>query len=168
MPLSAALRPAPDVTEIFPHGEIRVGLDPSRPPFASVNAEGEYIGLEVDLGRALAEQIGLPVRFVGLGFDGLYDALQTDQVDVVIAGLQPTLATDGNTARFTRHYFDAGLVLLSSAGYESMRDLPGRALAYEFGSPADADSSPLAAPRPPLRATPLRTPSTRARRRPPE
>lgn len=130
----------PEASEVFHHNELRIGLDPSRPPFAFFDADGTYHGLEVDLGAALADDIGLPVRFVGLGFDGLYDALKTDQVDVVIAGLQPRYHLDGTAAIYSRHYFDAGLVLVSGAGYEDMRDLPGLALAYEFGSPADAEA----------------------------
>ncbi|MEL6149272.1 MAG: transporter substrate-binding domain-containing protein [Chloroflexota bacterium] len=123
---------------VFHAGELRVGLDPSRPPFAFFTEDGQYIGLEVDLGRALADEIGVPLRFVGLGFDGLYDALKTNNVDVVIAGLQPVYHIDGNAAVYSTHYFDAGLVLVSEAGFEDMHDLPGHALAYEFGSPADA------------------------------
>ncbi|MEM6528029.1 MAG: transporter substrate-binding domain-containing protein [Chloroflexota bacterium] len=126
--------------EVFHVGALRVGLDPSRPPFAFFTEDGQYVGLEVDLGRALADEIGVPVRFVGLGFDGLYDALKTNNVDVVIAGLQPAYHIDGNAAVYSTHYFDAGLVLVSEAGFEDMRDLPGYALAYEFGSPADAEA----------------------------
>ncbi len=124
---------------VFHTGVMRIGLDPSRPPFAFF-ADDEFVGLEVDLGRALATEIDVPVQFVGLGFDGLYDALKTDRVDVVIAGLQPVYHIDGNAAEYSRHYFDAGLVLVSEVGYEDMRDLPGTALAYEFGSPADAEA----------------------------
>jgi ABC-type amino acid transport substrate-binding protein len=130
--------PAPH--EVFHHNVLRVGLDPSRPPFAFFTEDGAYHGLEVQLSEALADEIGLPVRFVGLGFDGLYDALKTDQVDVVIAGLQPRYHKDGTAAIYSRHYFDAGLVLVSTAGYEDMRALPGLSLAYEFGSPADAEA----------------------------
>jgi polar amino acid transport system substrate-binding protein len=102
--------------------------------------DGQYVGLEVELAQAIADEIGIPVRFVGLGFDGLYDALKTKQVDVVIAGLQPVYHLDGNSAVYSTHYFDAGLVLVSNAGVENMRDLPTHALAYEFGSVADEEA----------------------------
>lgn len=138
--LASLLETPSEPREVFHAGELRIGLDPSRPPFAFFTPDGEYVGLEVDLGRALADEIGVPVRFVGLGFDGLYDALKTNNVDVVIAGLQPVYHIDGNAAVYSTHYFNAGLVLVSEAGFEDMRDLPGYALAYEFGSPADAEA----------------------------
>lgn len=128
-----------DAAPLLPGNVLRVGLDPSRPPFATFDADGDYIGLEIDLARAVGEALGVEVQFVPLGFDGLYDALRTNQVDVVIAGLQPVFPARNGEA-YTRHYFDAGLMLLAAPPHNitSMRDLPGHALAYEFGSPADA------------------------------
>ena len=44
-------------------------------------------GLDIELGEAIAAEIGLPVRFVNIGFYGLYDALRTGEVDLLIAAL---------------------------------------------------------------------------------
>jgi ABC-type amino acid transport substrate-binding protein len=128
----------PSLAEIFPYGEMRIGVDASNPPFAVATAD-DLFGLEIDLGNALGEQIGVPVRFVNMTYDGLYDALKIDQVDALIATLtiEPLRSAD---VLYTRHYFNAGLVLVSplSQPLESMADLSGHALAYEFGSDADA------------------------------
>lgn len=136
--LQAALTPSPAPHEIFHHGAIRVGLDPSRPPFATFDENGNYIGLEIDLARALGDEIGMDVTFIGLGFDGLYDALKTNQADLIIAGLQPVLHHDANAAVYSRHYFNAGQVLVSSTPDQTMRDLADGSLSYAFGSPSDA------------------------------
>ena len=126
------------LAEIFPYGEIRIGVDASNPPFAVATAD-DLFGLEIDLGHALSQQIGIPVRFVHMTYDGLYDSLQVDQVDILIATLtiEPLRMTD---VLYTRHYFNAGLVLVSplSQPLESVSDLSDHALAYEFGSDADA------------------------------
>ena len=129
-------RPAPPLDEIFPYGELRIGIDPSVPPFAVLTAD-DLFGLEIDLGNALGETLGLPVRFVLMSYDGLYDALKTDQVDALISTLtlDPLRTTD---VLYTRHYFDAGLLLVSTQSLTSMADLSGHSLAYEFGSEADA------------------------------
>jgi len=79
-------RPGPPVREIFPYGEMRVGVDASYAPFAVATAEGLF-GLDIDLAQAIAARLGAPVRFVNMGFDGLYDSLKTDQVDVLISAL---------------------------------------------------------------------------------
>lgn len=124
----------------LPYGELRVGIDPSYPPFAVATSDRLY-GLEVDLARALGEEIGMPVRFVPLGYDGLYDALRVDSVDVLISALLIDPARR-NDVLYTRPYFDAGLMLVSPAGspYGDMTLMPGHSLAYEFGSAADAEA----------------------------
>jgi ABC-type amino acid transport substrate-binding protein len=128
----------PPLDEIFPAGEIIITVDPGNPPLAFFDADGEVYGLEIDLGREIGRRLGLPVRFAPHGFDGLYDTLITGQADMAIAALivDPARMVD---FRYSWAYFNAGLVLVSpqSAPIESMIDIPGHALAYEFGSSAD-------------------------------
>lgn len=125
----------------FPHGELRVGIDASFPPFGVVTADGDLAGLDVAIAEELGARLGLPVRFVNLGFDGLYDSLRVDQVDVVISALLVNPLRRGEV-HYTTPYFNAGLVLVTPSGgdIDSMRDLPGRSLAYQYGSLADAES----------------------------
>ena len=127
----------PSLREIFPYGEIRIGVDASNPPFAVATSD-DLFGLEIDVGRAIGEQIGLPVRFVNMTFDGLYDSLKADQVDMVIATLTIEQQRLGDVL-YTRHYFNAGLVLVSPMNNRlgTMESLPGHSLAYEYGSDAD-------------------------------
>lgn len=131
---SAIVRPPPPGKALFPYGEMRVGVDASYPPFAVATSDSLF-GLDIDLARALAEELAIPARFVNLGYDGLYDALRTDQVDVLISALiiNPVRRED---VIYSQPYFDAGLVLVhdEDSGIESMSDKPGRTLAIEFGS----------------------------------
>lgn len=134
---SSVERPGPPVKELFPYGEMRIGVDASYPPFAVATAN-DLFGLDIDLGKALAERLKVPIRFVNMGFDGLYDSLKADQVDVVISALlvDPSRTND---VRYTFAYYDAGLVLVrdSNSSIQEMDDLSGNSLAYEFGSEAD-------------------------------
>ncbi|MEO8609756.1 MAG: ABC transporter substrate-binding protein [Chloroflexota bacterium] len=134
---SSVERPGPPVKELFPYGEMRVGVDASYPPFA-VATSNDLFGLDIDLGKALAERLKVPIRFVNMGFDGLYDSLKADQVDVVISALLVDPSKTGDF-RYTFAYYDAGLVLVRNANspIQSMQNMSGHALAYEFGSEAD-------------------------------
>lgn len=122
----------------FPHGVVRVAIDATYPPFAFVDADGALAGVDADIGRAIAEQVGLPLELVNIGIDGLYDALRADRVDLVISSLQPE-PWRTHEVRYTRSYFNAGLVLVTppDSPIRAMTDLPGESLAYEFGSAAD-------------------------------
>ncbi len=115
-------------------GVLRVGVDPTFPPFAL--AEGDTVeGIDVDLARALGESIELDVQFSYFGYDGLYDALTTGQVDALISALviMPERTKD---IAYSGAYFDAGqfLVVPVNAGIDTMTDLSGRTLAVELGA----------------------------------
>jgi hypothetical protein len=72
-------------------------MDASFPPFEFWDGEGNLVGFDVDLGREIAARLGVRVEFVAnLSYDGLYDALAAEQVDVVISALyvDPTRMAD--------------------------------------------------------------------------
>jgi polar amino acid transport system substrate-binding protein len=98
--------------------------------------ENGVYGLDVDLAQALAEELGVKAQFVYFGYDGLYDALGTKQVDVLISALViiPERTRDFS---YSDPYFDAGEILIVPADNEtiqSMEDLGGQTLAVELGS----------------------------------
>ena len=68
-------------------GVLRVGLDPTYPPFEVADGSGNVSGLDVDLAHALAKELGLRVQLSHFGYDGLYAALATGQVDVLISAM---------------------------------------------------------------------------------
>lgn len=130
------LRPQP----MLPYGELRIGVDPSYPPFA-IDIEGELAGFEVELSRAVAVELGVPDRFVPMGFDGLYDSLRADQADVVFSALRIDAQRMGDVA-YTIGYFDAGQVLVTRAdsAIKSMGELDKQTVAVEFGSDGDLEA----------------------------
>lgn len=131
---------SPSLESAFPSGTMVVGVDATYPPFAVDNGQ-ELYGIDIDLGNALAERIDIPVRFVNMGFDGLYDAVIDGQVDVVISAL---LVNSSRTddVRYTQPYFDNGLVLVTNQNdLQSMRDLPSHSLALEYGSNAHSEAN---------------------------
>jgi ABC-type amino acid transport substrate-binding protein len=130
----------PSREEAFPQGVMVVGVDASFPPFAVDNGEGLY-GLDIDLANALGAEMGIPVRFVNMGYDGLYDAVIDGQVDVVISALLVNPART-QEVRYTRPYFDNGLTLITDVDspIDRMAHLPLYSLALEYGSAAQAQA----------------------------
>lgn len=130
----------PSLESAFPSGTMLIGVDATYPPFAVDNGQ-ELYGIDIDLGNALAERMDIPVRFVNIGFDGLYDALIDGQVDVIISAL---LVNSSRTddVRYTQPYFDNGLLLVTNQNdLQSMRDLPSHSLALEYGSNAHSEAN---------------------------
>lgn len=116
-------------------GVLKVGLDPTYPPFEAADESGVF-GLDVDLAKALAADLGLQTEFVLFGYDGLYDALATGQVDVLISALVIAPERTEDFA-YSDPYFNAGEILIVPAEevtISRMADLNGRTLAVELGA----------------------------------
>jgi polar amino acid transport system substrate-binding protein len=122
-------------------GTIHIGTDASYPPFEFVNSEGYVVGLDVDLGNEIAGKLGLRAVYTNIAYDGLYDALLTGRVDILISALADLPQAAGK-AMFTNPYFNAGDVLVVKRGsrIKSMEDLANSTIAVEFGSNGDAEA----------------------------
>ncbi len=164
--LSACARPDATWDRVRESGILRVGMDASFPPFETIAADGTLVGFDVDLARELGRRLGpvlskvegAEVQFVAnLPYDGLYDALAVNRVDVVISALVVNPARMADFA-YSTPYFDAGQVLVvresrgageqGSGGAEGQRaesiegmaDLEGHRLAVEFGTQGDLEA----------------------------
>ncbi len=133
--ITGCRKPDDSWQRIAESGVLRVGIDPTFPPFAL--AEGDVVkGIDVDLARALAEEMGLRAEFTYFGYDGLYDALTTGQVDTLISALVIAPERTEDVA-YSTPYFDAGLILIYSSeegDITDMTDLDGQAVAVELGA----------------------------------
>jgi polar amino acid transport system substrate-binding protein len=133
-----AARPYNDGTwaRVRKTGVLRIGMDASYPPFSDT-PDGVPVGLDVDIANEIGRRLGVKVQIMNLGFDGLYDALGKDQVDVLISALSfdPTKI---DRVLYTTSYIDAGQVILSRDGSISqMQALDGHSVAVEYGSGGD-------------------------------
>jgi polar amino acid transport system substrate-binding protein len=141
--LTACARPDDAWDRVRASGIMRVGMDASFPPFETIAADGGLVGFDVDLAQELGRRLGIEVQFVAnLPYEGLYDALAVDRVDVVISALvvNPTRMADFG---YSTPYFDAGQVLVvcnGEADIRGMSDLGGRTLAVEFGTQGDLEA----------------------------
>ena len=122
---------------------LRVGLDPTYPPFEFHTGESLQ-GIDVDLTQALTEALGIENEFVLFGYDGLYDALGTNQVDVLISGMVLVPERQRDFA-YSDPYFNAGELLIIPTNHDieidSMRDLNGRSLAVELGAQGHVEAT---------------------------
>lgn len=141
--LAACAHPDDTWDRVRETGTLRVGMDASFPPFETVAADGTLAGFDVDLARELGRRMGVEVQFVAnLPYDGLYDALAVERVDVVVSALVVNPARMADFA-YSSPYFDAGQVLVVREGefaVGGMAGLSGRTLAVEFGTRGDQEA----------------------------
>ena len=140
-------------------GVLKVGLDPTYPPFDAVNDDGVF-GIDVDLAKALAADLGLTAEFVLFGYDGLYDALATGQVDVLISGMVVTPERTKDFA-YSEPYFNAGQILVmgeDTAVFQQLSDLNNHTLAVELGAQGHVEAINLSRRLSNLTVVPYNTP----------
>lgn len=125
------------LNEIQSRGVLRVGMDASFPPFELVTADGDIIGVDADIARAIAADLDVRVEFANIGFDGLYDALTVGRVDMVISGL-PIDPFRTRDIAYSENYFNAGQMLATTrTDVQTVADVSGKTVSVEWGSMAD-------------------------------
>ncbi len=122
-------------------GILRVGLDPTYPPFEDADS-GELRGIDVELARSIGDSLGLNVEFVYFGYDGLYDALLTEKVDVLISALV-VMAEKTKDFSYSAPYFNAGQVLIYQQNRPDGPQLESEAgtLAVELGAEGHVEAT---------------------------
>ena len=82
-------QPAADAAsyELINDGKLTIATSPDFPPFENLEGD-EYVGFDIDLGKAIAEEMGLEAEFTTIQFDGIVPAIQAGgQADVGISGI---------------------------------------------------------------------------------
>jgi ABC-type amino acid transport substrate-binding protein len=131
----------PYLLDIQERGVLRVALDPTYPPFDTL-IDGKPAGYDVALANAIAADLGVRADFHTLALDTLYDALASDQVDVLVSAL-PFIYERQKEVRYSIPYYQSGQVLVVPASNTTIRtpqDLAGRTVAVELGSNADTEA----------------------------
>lgn len=114
---------------------IVVGCDTNFMPF-EYKLDGKYVGFDIDLWAAVAKELGIEYELQPMDFNGLIPALQTNNIDVAIAGM--TIKSEREeVVDFAYPYYDAGLKILVSNkqnDIQSIADLKGKIVASKLGT----------------------------------
>jgi polar amino acid transport system substrate-binding protein len=112
---------------VLKRGKLIVGTYSSSPPVAYIDGEGELVGFEVEMARAIAKDLfGDPnkVEFVVLSSNGRFPAVLAGKVDFALCS---TTVTGDRAARmaFTVPYLDTGgsVIARRDAGLTSVKQL---------------------------------------------
>ena len=90
-------------------------------------ATGEYVGVDMDIMAAVAEDQGIKYEMHNEGFDAAMGAVQSGQADAMIAGMTINEKRK-ETFDFSEAYFDDGQVIVALAGV-TLADLNGKTVA---------------------------------------
>jgi lysine-arginine-ornithine-binding protein len=121
-------------------GELRIGTDATYPPFETAEG-GQYTGFDVDLGTALARELGVKPRFVNAAFDGIFPALQNGTFDVVMSSVTITPERSASML-FSDPYYGSGQLIVVNQdrqGITTPDDLKGKTVGVQINTTAQFD-----------------------------
>jgi putative amino-acid transport system substrate-binding protein len=114
---------------------LRVGMSGSYFPFTFVEQD-TLKGFEVDVMRAVGEELGVEVDFVTANFSGLFGMLESGRVDTIANQITITEEREAKYL-FTEPYVYDGAQVVVRAGneeIEGLEDLKGKRVAVNLGS----------------------------------
>jgi len=81
-------------------GVLSIGMEMTYPPMEFYAEDGKTpLGFDVELGKAIAEKLGLKVNFIDTGWDGIFAGVNSNKYDCIIS------AVTINPARLAAHNF---------------------------------------------------------------
>ena len=97
-------------------------------PFEYTNEKGEFVGIDVDILAAIAEDQGFKYELNSLGWDAAVLAVQTGQADAIIAGATIKQERIDSGWIFSDGYYDATQTFVVAEGSDiaSFEDLAGK------------------------------------------
>lgn len=112
-----------------------IATDVTFPPFVYANADNKYVGIDMDLIKAVAKEEGFKVEIKPIGFNAAIQAVQAGQVDGMIAGMTITDERK-KTFDFSTPYYSSGIVMAvkPGSGVTKLTDLKGKKVAIKTGT----------------------------------
>ena len=120
---SASISASPVIDRIQQRGQLVVGMTGNMPPLNMTTKEGELIGYEVDIARAMAGAMGVKATFKEMPFAELLPALQSGKIDLVLSNMTITPGRNMKAA-FVGPYFESGKAFLTKVKTIAMADDP--------------------------------------------
>ena len=113
-----------------------IATDKGFSPFEFQDAEGNIVGIDMDILAAVAEDQGFTYELQYIGWDAAIAACQAGQADGMIAGASITEERKNNGWTFSDGYYDAtqGMAVAKDSDITGFADLKGKKVAVKNGT----------------------------------
>ena len=126
--------------DVKSRGYLSCGISEGLVGFASLNDQGQWVGFDVDICRAIAAAVlgdSQKVQFITTTTRSRFPILASGQIDVLARNTTWTFSRDTNLGfEFTgiNFYDGQGFMVLKSLGINKIKDLEGATICIESGS----------------------------------
>jgi polar amino acid transport system substrate-binding protein len=111
---------------------LKVGTSPDYPPFESVDADGNYVGFDIELTNEVAARMGVTVEWVDMPFDSLIAAVQEGKIDMAVSAFNYSEERD-QMIDFTDAYYTSEDAFTVAEGFSGSIVNPEDVAAFKVG-----------------------------------
>lgn len=129
-----------ELAKIKANGKLVVGLSADYPPLEftkKINGKTEYVGVDIEIAKQIAKDLGVKLEIKNLSFDSLLVAMETGKIDVIISGMNPT-AERKQSVDFSDTYYSGGKSFLIMKGdknkYKNKDSFVGKKVGAQNGT----------------------------------
>lgn len=118
---------------------IMIATDATWPPMEYIDEDGDLVGFDIDLIKAVAEEADLDIELRNTSWDGIFAGLSNGAYDAIISSVTITEERK-NAMLFTEPYVNAGQVLIVKndiKGVSGIEDMAGRKVGAQNGTTGD-------------------------------
>ena len=101
---------------------LKVATEAGFMPFEYVAEDGELMGFDIDIIKAIGEKMNMEVQIDNISWDGLIPALQNKVYDAIIAGITITPERAESVA-FSEPYFESVLTIVVNQNNKDITSL---------------------------------------------
>ena len=115
-------------------GVVRVGVRNDNPPISFINDNGEWVGFDLELAQAVADELGAELELVPVDGTTRISFLESGQADMSVASMNHTRSRDEAIDFSITYFWDNQSFLVRTGTYDSIEELFGETVAANSGS----------------------------------
>lgn len=128
------------IDDIKSKGYISVATSPDYPPYEFKIVEGgkeKIVGFDIAIAKEIAKDLGVDIKIVEMGFDGILLELQSGNVDLAVAGFSPSEERK-KAVDFSDIYYNVSQALIARdenvESFTSFESLAGKKVGVQLAS----------------------------------
>ncbi len=122
--------------QVMEAGTVRIGVRNDNPPMSFIDENGDWVGFDIDLANALADQLGVELELVVVDGTTRISFLQDGEVDMSVASMNHTRDRDDAIDFSITYFWDNQSFLVRDGTYNAIDELMGQTVAANAGSSA--------------------------------